>query len=258
MPDGTTFEGKFTDNINAKGTYTDADSILYNAEMIDGEFTLDPVIDFFSDVERQEQYKEMYQSYRYSELIEYVNEYLSSNNVTPLDSAYSILDLLTPLTQYADSWNVKFDDFDSTYTLSFKGADKISSKNSIVVNVKKTSLDIKIGFRKKGWLFFNSIELSIDGKRAYGASVNSYDVTRNVISGSIIEEYCLCSFYDDVIESLKDADTVILRFENSESEEVYDHTLSQAEKDALYCGLLLRVNNKELSNLLFRYNKKHQ
>lgn len=255
-PDGGSFKGNFTDLDNAVGTYTDVDGTTYEAVIENGEITLTPLLDFFSDVDRQEQYKEMYESYCYSELIAYVNEYLSANKVSSLDSAYSILELLTPAAQYEESWNISFDEFDSKYKLSFDGAENITAGNSVAVSVCGTGLDIIVGFIKTGWLFFDEIELSIDGERVYSAGVKSYNCTRNVISGNTIEEFCKCSFYDSVLKQIGTAETVILRFSNQASGENYDHTLTDSEKDALYCGLLLRINNKELSDLLYHYNNK--
>lgn len=253
-PDGASFVGTFTDFDNATGEYCDKDGILYEAAIKDGELSLRPLNDFFSDEQRQEQYNILYQSYQYSKLASYINDYLSENETTPLDSAYSILELINPVLEYENEWVINFDDFDSTYSLTFKDANNISSKNSVVVSLKETDLDIKIGFRKNGWLFFDGIAMSIDGEQVYIASVKSYDTTRNVISGGTIEEYCYCSFYDDVLEQVGNAENVILRFSNDGSGVTFDHTLTQAEKDALYCGLLLQTNNRDLNDLLYRYN----
>ena len=252
--DGSSFTGIFTDLENAVGTYCDKDGVLREASINDGELVLIPLNDYFDDQQRQEQFASLYKSYKYSELVDCLNTYISENEIEPSDSAYAILDLITPALEYEDKWIVNFDEFDTEYILSFVGADRISSESSVAVSLKKTDLDIKIGFRKSGWLFFDHVALSIDGEQVYTASVKSYNTTRNVISGSTVEEYCQCSFYDKVLEQLGDSEVVVLRFSNKDSGETYDHVLSRDEIDALYCGLLLRVNNRELSNLLYRYN----
>lgn len=251
---GASFKGTFTDLDNAIGTYYDSEGFVYNATIEKGELKLRPVNDFFSDEDRQAHYNELYQSYQYSALIEYINKYLSENEVTPLDSAYSILDLLGSAVEYEGQWNVTFDSFDSKYILTFVGADRISNNISVAVSVEDTWLEVLVGFRKSGWLFFDNVALSIDGQQVYSKSIKSYDTTKNVISGNTIEEYCSCSFNDSVLEQLADAETAILRFSNNDSKQIYDHTLTQNEIDALYCGLLLSNNNRELGNLLYRYN----
>lgn len=251
---GISFIGQFEDFLNATGKIEDENGSSRDASIVNGELVIVPLNDFFNDEQRQEKFNALYKSYQYSALTDYVNMYISENEIEPSDSAYAILDLITPALEYENKWIIDFDEFDSEYVLAFSGADSITTDNSVAVSIKGTGLDIKIGFHKNGWLFFDHIALSIDGEQVYTASVKSYDCTRNVISGNTIEEYCKCSFYDSVLEQLGSAETVILRFSNEDSGEVYDHTLTKDEIDALYCGLLLRVNNRELSNLIYRYN----
>lgn len=253
-PDGISFVGVFEDFLNAVGKIQNEDGVSRDASIVDGELVLVPLNDFFNDEERQEQFNVLYKSYQYLALADYVNSYFSENEVEQSDSAYTILDLIAPVLGFESKWVVDYDEFDSEYVLSFVGANSITKDNSVDVSIKGTELDIKIGFRKTGWLFFDHIALSIDGEQVYTSSVKSHDCTRNVISGNTVEEYCQCSFYDSVLEQLDAAKTVIIRFSNEDSGAVYDHTLTQNEIDALYCGLLLRVNNRELSNLIYRYN----
>ncbi len=255
--DGAKFVGIFSANYDAVGTYYPIEGDSFEATMINAEiFSNEPEpvsTSFFSDRDNRLMYDELYKSYRYSELKKLVQTYIDANEVTNDDVAYTILEYIDSVIPFESEWNISFDEFDSKYVLTFNGASEISSNNSVSVSLNGTDLEIKIGFRKNGWLFFDSIALSVDGKSAYSASVKSYNRTDNVISGHTIEEYCLCGFYDSVLESVGKAETVILRFSNEKSGEKYDHTLSQIEKDALYCGLLLRINNRELSNLIYHY-----
>lgn len=253
-PNGISFVGVFEDFFNAVGRLQSEGGDSRDANIVDGELVLIPLNDFFNDDQRQEQFNALYKSYQYSALVDYIDAYISENEVEQSDSAYTILDLITPALEFESKWVVDFDEFDSEYVLSFVGANNITKDNSVDVSIKGTGLDIKIGFRKTGWLFFDHIALSIDGEQVYTASVKSYDCTRNVISGNTVEEYCRCSFYDSVLEQLGTAETAIIRFSTEDSGEVHDHTLTKNEIDALYCGLLLQVNNRELSNLIYRYN----
>lgn len=251
---GISFIGQFEDFLNAAGKIEDENGTSRNANIVNGELVLIPLNDFFNDAQRQEQFNTLYKSYQYSALADYINMYISENEIDSSDSAYAILDLINPALAYESKWIIAFDEFDSKYVLSFLGADSITKDSAVAVSVKDTDLNIKTGFRKTNWLFFDHIALSVNGEQIYTASVKSYDCTRNVISGKTIEEYCECSFYDNILEQLGTAETAILRFSNENSGEVYDHTLTRNEIDALYCGLLLRVNNRELSNLVYRYN----
>lgn len=209
--------------------------------------------DFFSDEARQADYVDMYESYQYSALYDYVSAYIEETAPDDNDSAYYILDLIEPLLPYEEIWSVSHDDFDDSYSISFSGADEISNSQSVEVNVNGTMLDIAVGFVKSDWLFFDEVSISIDGD-VTNYYFKSYDVERDVISGGKIKEYVFCDFDSDVLTQLKSAERVVLRFTNSDTSENYDRTLSQDEINALYIGFLLRRNNAELSNLLYHYN----
>lgn len=209
--------------------------------------------DFFSDEARQADYVDMYESYQYSALYDYVSAYIEETAPDDNDSAYYILDLIEPLLPYEEIWSVSHDDFDDSYSISFSGADEISSSQSVEVNVNGTMLDIAVGFVKSDWLFFDEVSISIDGD-VTNYYFKSYDVERDVISGGKIKEYVFCDFDSDVLTQLKSVERVVLRFTNSDTGENYDHTLSQDEINALYIGFLLRRNNAELSDLLYHYN----
>lgn len=216
--------------------------------------TLSPTNDFFSDEQRRTQYEELYKSYQYTALENLVNMYISGHDIEETDSAYAILELLAPAMGYEEQWIVTLDEFDGKHSLTFAGANSISDSNSVKVTLKDNWLDIKVGFRKTGWLFFDDVALSIDGEKVYNKSVKSYDATTTVISGNTIEECCQCDFYDKTFEQFADAETMMLRFSNTKSGETYDHVLTQNEIDALYCGWLLQNSNRELGNLLYRFN----
>lgn len=255
-PDGTCFVGNFTDSSNGTGTYYDVASNPYEARIENSELVMTSTVDFFSDTERQQKYKELYESYQYSALAEYINTYISENSPVPTDSAYTILEMIEPLLQYESSWFVNFDSFDSTYTVTFAGATEISDTCATEVTVSGTSLDIKLGFVKNNWLFFDSISISIDGESAYSASCK--DAVHDVLSGNSVREYVRTSLYDSVLDEMHGGQTVIARFSNSSSREYIDHTFTKQELDALFCGLHLRMNNRDLSNLLFRYKQNNE
>ncbi len=212
--------------------------------------------DFFSDSERQDEYKTLYESYQMSELCDYVEEYISDagEEISPDDSAYTILELVEPLAEYEDTWTVTQDEFDSSYSVTFAGADTISGSDSISLVVKGSNVQVTVGFQKDGWLFFTRFALSIDGESVENHKIKSYDRNDTVIgSGTIEETYVANSLFKDVSGQLKDAETSIIRFENTDSAETYDHTLTDEEMNALYVGYLLRENYVELSNLLYDY-----
>lgn len=255
--DGSHLSGEFNGLFNAQGTYYSSDGYSYAAILETNELSLTPLQDFFSSTDRQNYYTELFKSYQYTNLVQYVNDYIDQNDVTPLDTAYKILDLITPLQGYESSWIISHDDFDDTYSVTFSGASEISNSCSLSASVKSTASDLKLGFIRNDWLFFDHIEISVDGVKCYSIYVGN-DTVKDVLSGSAIREYAFCSIPEDIVKQIHDGQNVIMRFINDETHEYLDHTMTTAEKDALYCAFYLQINNRDLDNLLYRYNNSNK
>lgn len=251
--DGSYLTGEFDGLANAKGTYYSSDGYTYSAVLETNELSLTPLEDFFSSADRQTRYVELYKSYRYNNLAEYVNDYIDQNDETPLDTAYKILDFITPLKDYESSWIVVYNDFDGTYSVTFSGATEISNSCSLSASVKGTASDLKLGFIRNDWLFFDNIEISVDGVKCYSIYVGS-DTVQDVLSENAIREYSFCTIPEDIVKQIHDGQNVVMRFINGDTHEYLDHTITSAEKNALYCAFYLKLNNRDLDNLLYRYN----
>ena len=252
--DNEYLEGDFVDFENATGTYHDKDGYVYTAKYVLGELSLKAEKDFFSEKERQNKYKELYESYKYTELKEYVNKYIEENSPTPLDSAYEILKLMDPVMRYEANWILTHDEFDGTNTLTFKNANEISESQSVNAYVEGTYSKITLGFVKNDWLFFDKIRISADGNVIKDSSFKSYNIQRDVIKGTLIKECVDCSFFKDNVDEMIKSNKVTIRFENTDKKTHYDRTLSKNEITAIYCSVYLEKNNRDLSNLLFRFN----
>ncbi|MCD8255188.1 MAG: hypothetical protein LUC36_06570 [Oscillospiraceae bacterium] len=253
--DGTRLEGTFTDDATGYGTYYSSDGLRYSGSMTDGTITLVLLDDFFGDNERREQFVAFYKAFAFSDLYEYAQAYISAEAVSEQDSAYAIISAIEPVLDCNVVWSAVMDELDSSYSVRFEQASEISSSNSVVPTVTSSgSLSIQIGFRKSGWLFFDHYSFGVDGKEVKSGSVKSYKTTRTVISGNTIEEYCFVGYIsDEVLESIGQGETVTLRFLNYDSQEYYDHTLTQSEIDALYCGMLIEGCCDTLSELIRDY-----
>lgn len=252
-PDGSYLTGEFDGLANANGTYYSSDGYTYSAVLETNELSLTPLEDFFSSADRQTRYVELYTSYRYTNLAEYVNDYIDQNDETPLDTAYKILDLITPLKDYESSWIVVYNDFDGTYGVTFSGATEISNSCSLSASVKGTASDLKLGFIRNDWLFFDNIEISVDGVKCHSIYVGS-DTVKDVLSENAIREYAFCTIPEDIVKQIHDGQNVVMRFINGDTHEYLDHTITSSEKNALYCAFYLKSNNRDLDNLLYRYN----
>lgn len=209
--------------------------------------------DFFTDAARQEKFTELRESYQYDELIAYVREYIGAG-VSKEDYANDILATLEPLEGNSDKWIVDFDDFDGTYSLTFPGANSISQDISVCVSVDKGSSKITVGFQRGDWLFFDHIYLSIDGEVVDSGYYKSYNIERNVLGGGLVEEKCNYSIDGEILDKLKDAERVVIRFENGDNDETFDHVLTQEEIGAILMANTIYRTDIRLRNYLSGFN----
>lgn len=255
--DGSYFKGDFTTSTIAKGIFYDTDGYEYEAEIKNDELTIrNSLYDFFSDEERQNKYKELYTTYRYTELKDYIDEYIKEKSPSSMDSAYSILEMIEPLIKYENNWNLTHDDFDNTYTLKYKNVSEIDENNCVETSVCGTTKNITFGFTKNDWLFFDTIRISVDGKVVVDKYFKSYSIQRDTLGGSRIKESVKCDLYEDEVNSLINGEEVKIRFENEDKNQYYEKELSKDQIDAIYCTVYLSRNNRDLSNLLYRYNNR--
>lgn len=255
--DGSYFKGEFSSFTSAKGTYCDKDGYEYNAEISNDELTKKwPLHDFFDDKKNQDEYIKLYESYKYTELSEYLNKYIKDKSPSPMDSAYTILDMIKPLIKYEGTWSLTHDDFDDTYTLNYKNTTKIDENNCVETSVCGTTQNTTFGFVKNDWLFFDNIRISVDGKVVVNSHFRSSNIQRDTLGGSLIKESVNCSLNEDEVNSMIKGKKVKIRFENEDKNEYYEKELSKSQVEALYCTVYLGKNNRDLSNLLFDYNRR--
>lgn len=211
--------------------------------------------DFFGDPERQAKYQEYFQSYQLGELLEYVNAYIDENGPQKSDSAYKILDILgDEIVNICEKCTISYDSFEETYTAYYSGVEEISTSVCIVPRTSGSDYRVFAGFQKDDWLFFDRISIKLsESDDTLRQSFDSWDVETDVINGGI-EEYALLDIGEDDAELFGTSQDVIIRFENSETDETFDHELSESERMAVYGLYEIRDAYVDLSNLLYRWN----
>lgn len=216
------------------------------------------IIDFFLDEKRREWYEDLCISCQYRILYDVIQDYLANNEVRENDSAYSILEIIEPVMQFDSGWIVGLDEFDGGYAVTFPGAQDISEDCYIAPKLKQNNIEVKIGFIRDEWLFFDTYQISADGERVREGSVKSYDAVRDVLSGNNVREYAFITISDGPLKTIQDADKVVIRFQNKKSQQQVSHILTQAELDALCYAFQLRTTNIMLSDLLYNYQQNQE
>ena len=213
--------------------------------------------DFFSNELRQSQYKEFIKSHKYTELRDYVQQYIDDCPPLETDNAYEILSIIEYYSPTLDNCIMQYDEFDEDYTISYRNAEKITRSVNVVPTVCESDLTVHVGFIASDWLFFDKLYIKFSSDHTESHSYESYDIERDVLSGGNIREYVTLYVGEYDLEDYETAEKITIRFENSETGEVIDHQMTDAEKDGVVALLKLKISYSKLSNLLYQYKRDH-
>jgi hypothetical protein len=203
-------------------------------------------VDFFSDEERIEACEQYVNTFDFKGLKGYVETYIAETNPKEYDSAYSILVVLDTAIPLVENCIIEYDSFEGIYTLKYKGAEKIGRDVSLVTRLISEdgyfSFENDIGFRASDWVFFERVKIKYSADDIDNRSFDYGDITRDVISGSGIEEYTdyTLPHRPEDIQRFEDAEEIVIRFESDTADKTYDHTLTAAEKNGFVALAKLR------------------
>lgn len=209
--------------------------------------------DFFSNETRAEMYKELIESYQYAELQSYVQQYIDACPPKETDNAYAILSLIEEHISALGNCVISYDSFEEEYTVKYRNAEEISNNVNFVSTVSGSHYEAQVGFIAYDWLFFDHIYIKFSSEEIESNYISGSTINREVLNGGIIQEYATFFVDYDEIEKYETAETIVIRFENSETGEAIDHILTEAERNGIVTLVKLRYTYVELSNLLFRY-----
>lgn len=188
-------------------------------------FDFSKTSDFFSDSERTENFRRLMTAGKYQELNNYINSYIESNSIKEDDSAFELLESLSPIIENVDKLNIFYDEFDDSKTIFALGITDISSNCYFVPYISTIDVEVKMGFIKDDWLFFNSVSIKTDSD----IFSHSSDTVRDVLSGGVIKEYQDTRLYDTDREHIANTSSATIRFENTSTKETLDHVLTENE-----------------------------
>lgn len=210
--------------------------------------------DFFSDKERQSTYKELYISYQYANLLNYLNEYISEHSPSDADSVYKILKFVEPAAEAVQNCTVVYDEFDNDYSVNYNGNTGIDASTCVYGEVSGTYIKVTLGFVKSDWLFFDKTTIKFSDDDKDTSLYNSYNIQRDTIGGGNIKESVFITPSDKETDKYKTDKDITIRFENRETNETFDHTLTQTEKNAVATmGILYRAY-RNCSDLQYNWN----
>lgn len=172
---------------------------------------------------------------QYSDLYEYISTLITDGDLLESEPITELLSQIETLANLSKKCTISVDAFEDETVVYYSGVTDISNSLNVVPCVTVDSwgisdLEYKLGFKKRGWLFFDKISVVSQNEKAQSETYASYDVNRDVISGGQIQEY-VYSYLD--IASFCDDENVTIQFKNSDTRETVDHALTNAEVSAV-------------------------
>lgn len=193
--------------------------------------------EFLADDSRRETCKQMLHECRYTELYEYITEFIENNDITPNDIVYELQEGAKTLSDLATKCEIITDNIEATAYVYYPGVDDISDKTNVIPFLSTStygiSLEFKLGFNRNGWLFFDEVTVSNSNTTHKTVDYKNYDVNRDTLGGSLIQEYIYTSTFNESFTSSAPGNEVVIRFKNTDTNEIFDHTLTDDEISAI-------------------------
>lgn len=216
--------------------------------------------DFFANQERCDYFEDCLVAGNYTELYDYMNQYLTDLGSMDDTALAECIDLLEQILPLLEQTNIKYDDFENTAQIYYQNLESISKKQYLVPFCKTYSYgDISLcsiaGFKNSDWIFFDQILLKTANCDADTTTFNSYDITRNVINNGI-EEYVQYNLPLDIVVDITNTGVdskAAIRFYNESSGKKIEQTLSETTIDAITCLYKITKIHNNIYRVYFSY-----
>jgi len=200
----------------------------------------------------RETLKNYNENYQYDEMIEFIDSYINEGSPSESDNAFAIKSIAEINSDLLSKCDMNKDKVTDESIIFYEGIDEISSKNYIVPLIEDHSPSVWLGFHASDWIFFEDIEIKIDGSDNYKTSFNYYDISRDVDDGVTEKIKVAFPFDQDVLNKFLNTENPIIRF-IGEHDKVRDHEVTVEEIDALATIFQISENYKTISNTIFRF-----
>lgn len=173
----------------------------------------------------------------YFVIAELLHNYLSTPK-SSLDSAHELKPYFENMLDIKERTYWDIDIFDGTKTLRWTECSSITEAICIAPYLSGTDLYCRFGFVKEDWVFFDTFAISLNGEIIFSETVDSSDKVTDVLKGSTITEWCdidlrFQEIESNIIESIRNEGTLVIRFSNSKDEKKFDHIFSAEEATTL-------------------------
>ncbi|MEG0913503.1 MAG: hypothetical protein RSG53_07830 [Oscillospiraceae bacterium] len=195
--------------------------------------------EFFASEERRNAYLSFLNAFDYEGLNTYISDFVSNNEISINDNIQTFQELLPELIKLKSLCDIRTNEFEGNAVLYYHGVEDVGNEICIVPFLETNSHtgigeDCILGFIRNDWLFFDKVSVKGGGSEISSSTYQSYDVNRDVLSGSLIIECVgVGSQFSKEFGSAIEAEKGMVRFENTETEKVVDHSITSIELEAM-------------------------
>lgn len=217
--------------------------------------------DFFASDERYTEFNDLMLTCDFDELQTMLSSYIKDYQPGPEDSVFKLMTSLESILAYSDITERIVDDFDGSATIRFKDCEAISEDVCVAPFIEGPDARVRFGFVKKGWLFFDGIAISADGKVIFNnTEYRSYDPDQEIIEGGVISEIAASVLPEDRVfyVVLEKSQKCVIRFSCFKSGEHFDHTLTDTEKAAIVAAYRIDSLMDDMYRVRNQHRKKHK
>ena len=214
-----------------------------------------PVSPFFYDDDLRDEYRDALNDLDFDALDTLVATYIEDSAPDADDPIYAVADLTAEALEKLGSCSVDRDDIEDVTTIYYSDINKVTSDTHFIPSLRNADLRILVGFTADDWLFFDSVIVSADGEKVESRDYKSYEVDTDVLDGGRVREQVLIkySYGEPDLSVMDDAESVIIRFKNKETEEMIDFDLTAEEREAAVTIYRLWQIREELNDYYLEY-----
>lgn len=194
-----------------------------------------PENDFLSDETVRTTVNDCLYSYDFDQIASLAQNYIDQQNPAETDTAFAILDYAQQGQQILPNCTIVTDDFEDESTAYGAVQDISSSVNFVPYiedSITSTSIHVKVGFVKNDWLFMESMKIKVGEDDYISKYFDYFDVDRDTLGGSSIQEEMDCTISLEDVETLLAATDPVIRFEGQDGA-TYDHQMTSEELSSL-------------------------
>lgn len=231
--------------VSPNGTDMDVENLPLQIEWPENSFLGNPV--------RLTELKQSLSVYDFSAMEQQLTSFIETAQPSEDDISHILLASIRDekLQQILSKCQINVDPVENKANVFYNGMKSITPNVNLFAFLKNGEPVYRAGTMGSDWTFFESYQIAVGDGNNIHESFDYFDVTRDVISGGVLEYADLSLMQEEDLQRIYDAENPILRFSDEKGDKTKDHIITQDEKDCLIAITHLKQTYRELSDDLF-------